>query len=173
MGIAAVQLARAAGLQVIGSAGTDRGLDLVLEQGAHHVLDHTEEGSLAELNALTAGKGVNVILERLAKVNLGNDLNFLARGGRVLPIGNRGGNSQGHVEINPRAVMVRDEDILCMTLYNASAQQQKGFRAAIVAGLANGTLQPVIGQEFSLEEVVKAHHAVIDNRAYGKIVLIP
>lgn len=173
VGIAAVQLARAAGLQVIGSAGTDRGLELVLSQGAHHVLDHTKEGYLDALQELTGGKGVNVLLEMLANVNLGNDLDFLARGGRVVLIGNRGEKNQGRVEINPRAVMARDADILGMTLYNATAQQQRGLHAAIVAGLANGTLQPVIGQEFALGDVVKAHHAVIDNRAYGKIVLIP
>ena len=173
VGIAAVQLARAAGMQVIGSAGTDRGLDLVLAQGAHHVLDHTEDGYLAKLQELTSGRGVNVILEMLANVNLGEDLNFLARGGRVVLIGNRGENNQGRVEINPRAAMARDADILGMTLYNASVQQQRSLHAAIVAGLANGTLQPVIGQEFSLEEVAKAHRAVVDNRAYGKIVLIP
>jgi len=173
VGIAAVQLARAAGLQVIGTAGTDRGLDLVLSQGANYALDHTKEGYLDKLSKLTAGKGVDLILEMLANVNLGNDLNFLARGGRVVLIGNRGENNQGIVEINPRAVMGRDADILGMTLYNASASQLRSLHAAIVAGLENGTLQPVIGQEFSLDAAAAAHRAVIDNRAYGKIVLIP
>jgi NADPH2:quinone reductase len=47
------------------------------------------------------------------------------------------------------------------------------MHAALVAGLANGSLRPVIGQEFPLAEAAKAHHAVIESRAYGKIVLIP
>jgi NADPH2:quinone reductase len=47
------------------------------------------------------------------------------------------------------------------------------MHAAIVAGLANGTLRPVIGQEFPLADAPKAHHAVIEASAYGKIVLLP
>src|SRR5262249_27229420 len=68
VGIAAVQLARARGLTVIGTAGTDRGRRLVLEQGAHHVLDHTAPGYLDELLRLTGGRGVDIVLEMLANV---------------------------------------------------------------------------------------------------------
>ena len=75
VGIAAVQLARAAGMTVIGTAGTERGRKLVLEQGAQHVLDHTVAGYLEQVMSLTEGRGVDVILEMLANVNLGNDLN--------------------------------------------------------------------------------------------------
>ena len=74
VGIGAVQLARARGLTVIGTAGTERGRRLVLEQGAHHVLDHTAPGYLDELMRLTGGQGVDVVLEMLANVNLQKDL---------------------------------------------------------------------------------------------------
>ncbi len=173
VGIAAVQLARAAGLTVIGTGGTERGRHLVLEQGAHHVLDHTAEGYLDQALSLTEGRGVDVIAEMLANVNLGNDLNVLAPRGRVVVIGNRGPGNQGTVSINPRAAMGRDAAIMGMSLANATADERVRLHAALVAGLANGTLQPVIGQELPLAEAAKAHHAVIETRAYGKIVLIP
>jgi NADPH2:quinone reductase len=173
VGTAAVQLARAAGLTVIGTAGTDRGRKLVFEQGAHHVLDHTVDGYLDQVMELTQGRGADLIMEMLANVNLGNDLNVLARHGRVVVIGNRGPNNQGTVEIGPRSLMARDADILGMSLANASEEERLSMHAALIAGLANGSLQPVIGQEFPLAEAAKAHHAVIENRAYGKIVLIP
>lgn len=173
VGIAAVQLAHAAGLTVIGSAGTDRGRDLVLEQGADHVLDHTTDGYLDQVLSLTNGRGADLIMEMLANINLGNDLNVLAPGGRVVTIGNRGPGNQGTVSINPRALMARDADIRGMSLGNASEEDRIRMHAAIVAGLANGSLSPVIGQEFPLAEAAKAHHAVMETRAYGKIVLIP
>jgi NADPH:quinone reductase len=173
VGIAAVQIAHAAGMTIIGTAGTARGRQLVLEQGAHHVLDHTVSGYLEQVLHLTDGRGVDVILEMLANVNLGNDLNVLARGGRVVVIGNRGTGNQGTVSINPRAAMQRDAAILGMTLGNASERELVSMHAAFFAGLASGTLHPVIGQEFSLADAPKAHHAVIEARAYGKIVLIP
>jgi NADPH2:quinone reductase len=173
VGIAAVQLARAAGLLVIGTAGTEKGKQLVLEQGAHHVLDHTTAGYLEQVLSLTEGRGVDVILEMLANVNLGNDLNVLARGGRVALIGNRGPGNQGTVSINPRAAMNRDAAILGMNLGNATERETVSMHAALVAGLANSTLRPVIGQELPLAEAARAHHLVIESRAYGKIVLLP
>lgn len=173
VGIAAVQLARAAGLTVIGTAGTERGRQLVLEQGAHHVLDHTAAGYLEQVMPLTDGRGVDVILEMLANVNLGNDLHVLARGGRVATIGNRGPGNQGTATINPRAIMSRDASIIGIALGNASEQELLSMHAALTAGLATGALRPVIGQEFPLADAARAHHAVIESRAYGKIVLLP
>jgi NADPH2:quinone reductase len=173
VGTAAVQLARAAGMTVIGTAGTEKGKQLVLAQGAHHVLDHTTPGYLDQVLGLTDGRGADVILEMLANVNLGNDLNVVARGGRIVIIGNRGPGNQGTVSINPRAAMNRDATILGMNLGNASEREVVSMHAALAAGLENGTLRPVIGQEFPLAEAAKAHHAVIESRAYGKIVLIP
>src|SRR5215475_8765671 len=120
VGIAAVQLARAVGMTVIGTAGTDRGRRIVAEQGAQHVLDHTASGYLEQVMSLTDGRGVDVILEMLANVNLGNDLNVLARGGRVAIIGNRGPGNQGTATISPRALMSRDASILGIALGNAS-----------------------------------------------------
>jgi NADPH2:quinone reductase len=173
VGIAAVQLAAAAGMTVIGTASTEKGRKLVLEQGAQHVLDHSASGYLEQVLGLTSGRGVDVILEMLANVNLGNDLNVLARGGRVAAIGNRGQGNQGTVTINPRAIMNREAAILGVSLGGASEEEVVSMHAALVAGLANGSLRPVIGQEFSLAEAAKAHHAVIESRGYGKIVLMP
>jgi len=168
VGVAAVQLARAAGMIVIGTAGTERGRQLVEEQGAHHVLDHRAPRYLEELMALTKGRGVDVILEMLANVNLGKDLTVLARGGRVVVIGSR-----GTVEINPRDTMSRDASILGMVLMNASRQEAASIHAALVAGLENGTLRPVVGQQIPLADAPRAHQAVMEAGAYGKIVLIP
>lgn len=168
VGIAAVQLARAAGLLVIGTGGTEEGRRLVTEQGAHHVLDHHAPDYLEQLMKLTEGRGVDVILEMLANVNLGRDLTVLARGGRVVVIGNR-----GTVEINPRDAMGRDASILGMSLINTPPTELRGAHAALVAGLENGTLRPVVGQEMPLMEAPRAHEAVMQPGAYGKIVLIP
>ena len=172
VGIAGVQLARAAGLQVIGSAGTEKGLGLVAEQGAHSVLNHGIHDYLAQVRTLTDGRGADVILEMLANVNLGKDLEVLAPGGRVVIIGNRGEGNQGTVEINPRLTMMRDSSIMGMSLVNVAGPDSAQIHAALVAGLANGSLRPVVGQEIPLPEAARAHHAVIESRAYGKIVLV-
>jgi NADPH:quinone reductase len=168
VGIAATQLARNAGLTVIGTAGTDRGRRLVMEQGAHHVLDHGQQGYLAQLGPLTGGRGVDVIVEMLANVNLDNDLTALAKSGRVVIVGSR-----GRIEINPRSAMARDASILGMVLLNCTEQEIASIHAALAGGLENGSLRPVVGQDIALVDAPRAHEVVMQSGAYGKIVLVP
>ena len=168
VGIAAVQIARARGMTVIGTAGTPRGRRLVADQGAHHVLDHTAAGYLKDLTEVTGGKGPDVILEMLANVNLKADLDVIAMRGRIVIIGNR-----GTIEINPRAAMNKDAAILGMALFHASPAQLAGIHAALVEGLRNGSLRPVIAQELPLSEAPRAHEAVMAAGHYGKIILVP
>lgn len=168
VGIASVQLARAGGMKVIGTAGTQRGQELVAQQGAHHVLNHYTPDYLEQLMALTEDQGVDVILEMLSNVNLGKDLTVLAQGGRVVVIGCR-----GTVEINPREAMMREATILGMVLGNATEREIASIHSALVAGLENGTLRPVVGREIPLEEAPRAHQLILEPGAHGKIVLIP
>ena len=168
VGTAAVQLARARGMTVIGSAGTERGRQLVLEQGAHHVLDHTADGYMDTLRDLTGGSGPNLILEMLADVNLASDLDAVAKYGRIVIIGSR-----GSIEIAPRMTMGKNVDIRGLALNNCSDDKMRSIHAALQAGLQNGTLNPVIGREMKLAEAAAAHVAVLEPGAYGKIVLVP
>jgi len=168
VGVAALQLARAAGLIVIGTAGTPKGRELVLHEGAHHALDHRAADYLEHLRSLTGGRGADVIIEMLANVNLGKDLPLLAARGRVVVVGSR-----GPAEINARDIMGRDGSIRAMSLLVAPPEELAGIHAAIYAGLENGTLRPVIGQEIPLAEAARAHQAVMEPGAHGKIVLIP
>jgi NADPH2:quinone reductase len=168
VGTAAVQLARARGLRVFGTAGTDKGLKLAREQGAHEVFDHRAPDHFEKVMKASGGRGIDVIVELLANVNLGKDLTILAKGGRVVVIGSR-----GPVEINPRDTMQRDADIRGMVLPNTPPAELASIHAALVAGLENGALRPVIGKEFPLAEAAQVHRAVMEPGAVGKIVLVP
>jgi len=169
VGIAAVQYARAMGMTVIGTAGSQRGLDLAKKEGAHYVFDHTKPGYAEEITKVTpGGKGFDVILEMLANVNLATDLKLLATNGRVVVIGNR-----GEITINPRDLMSRRGSARGFTLWAATEQESKEMHAAIAAGLENGTLRPVVGKEFPLKDAAQAHVEVLKPGAAGKIVLVP
>jgi NADPH:quinone reductase len=167
-GIAAVQLARSAGLHVVGTAGSERGRKLAETEGAHQVLDHKAPDHFEKALALTGGRGFDVILEMLANVNLGKDLTILAPRGRVVVIGSR-----GPVEINPRDAMGRDGSILAMSLWNVRPHELASIHSALVAGLENNTLHPVIRHEIPLSEAPRAHEVVMEPGSYGKIVLVP
>jgi NADPH:quinone reductase len=166
VGIAAVQLAISRGMTVIGTAGSPRGLELVRDEGAHFVLNHNQADYADQIMEFTAARGVDVVLEMLANVNLAKDLRMLAMGGRVVVIGNR-----GSIEINPRDAMARDAAVLGMLLWNTPAAEMQGVQAALVAGFANRTLRPVVGRVFPIADAAGAHRAVMEPGAHGKIVL--
>jgi len=141
---------------------------LVRDLGASHVLNHGQPNYLTDLLKLTENRGVDIILEMLANVNLGRDLGVLARNGRVIVIGSR-----GKVEIDAREAMVRDAEIRGMILFNTSASEKVAIHAALRAGLESGTLKPVIARELPLAEAPRAHELIMEPGASGKIILLP
>jgi NADPH:quinone reductase len=167
VGVASVQLARAHGMRVFGSGGTDRGLQLLRDQGVDLAINHGDANYLDAVMSATDGRGVDLILEMAAHINLDKDLGLLARNGRVVMIGTR-----GRVEIDPRQTFPRDGAILGMTLFNAGPAELAAMHMALVAGLENGALNPVVGRELPLADAPAAHEAVLSSGALGKIVLI-
>jgi len=167
VGTAAVQLAVAAGMNVIGTASSPRGQQLVREQGALHVLDHSKQDYLKDIPHLTGGNGVDVVLEMLANVNLDKDLTIMARHGRIAVIGNR-----GRIEIDPRMTMAKESCILGVAGW-ADEKELREIHAHTVAGLTAGTLRPVVGQEMPLRDAARAHVEIMKSGSYGKIILIP
>ena len=168
VGSSAIQLAKRAGLTVIGSAGTSKGLELVRTEGADHAVNHTEQGYMNEVRRFTGGKGPELILEMLANINLAADMDVVAKFGRIIVIGNR-----GEITINPRVAMAKDLDIRGLVLWNATAAQVKSMMLDILAGVAEGSLRPVVGREMPLSEAAAAHIAVLEHGVSGKLVLIP
>jgi NADPH2:quinone reductase len=168
VGIAAVQIAHAMGLQVLGTAGTPKGIELVKREGAHQVFDHSKPDYRDAILKATNGKGADVILEMLANVNLGHDLKLIAQNGRVVVIGSR-----GDVMVTPRDLMARRGAVHAFTLWAITEPEAREVHAAIAAGLENGTLRPVVGKELPLKDAAKAHEEVMAPGAFGKIVLVP
>lgn len=168
VGIACVQLARAFGLVVIGTAGSADGAKLVAAEGAHHVLDHAAEDVPAKVSELTRGAGVDLIVEMLANKNLSRDLGMLAKRGRVVVVGSR-----GRIEIDPRDTMSRQADVRGMSLFNATDEDWAEIHAALGAALESGALRPVVGKTLPLAEAATAHREIIEGKAHGKIILVP
>jgi NADPH2:quinone reductase len=168
VGIAGVQLARASGLTVFGTASSQKGLDLVTREGAHQVFNHGKPGYLDEIMKATGERGVDIVLEMLANVNLANDMKLIATNGRVIVIGNR-----GEITVNPRDLMSRRGSIRAFTLWAITAAEEADIHAGIIAGLENGTLRPCVCKELPMAEAARAHKEILEPGAAGKIVLIP
>ncbi len=168
VGIAAVQIGRALGMTVIGTAGSDKGLELVKHEGAHHAFNHRSAGYTDAILKATNGRGVDVVLEMLANVNLANDLKLLARFGRVIVIGSR-----GDVTITPRELMSRSASVRGFVLWSISEADEADMITGLEAALESGTVRPVVGKELSLSEAARAHKEVMEPGAHGKIILVP
>jgi NADPH:quinone reductase len=168
VGIAGAQLARVLGLTVLGTASTQKGLDLAKREGAQQVFDHSKPGYLDEIMKATGDRGVDIILEMVANVNLAHDMKLLATNGRIIVIGNR-----GEITINPRDLMGRRGSIRGFTLWAITAAEEADIHAGLIAGLENGTLRPIVAKELPLAEAARAHEEILKPGAAGKIVLVP
>ena len=168
VGVAALQLAKAANLNIVATSGSQQGVNLIKEHGIEHILNHNQKEHWDEINAITEGQGVDVILEMLANVNLDEDLKILKTNGRIVVIGCR-----GPVTINPREAMAKEASILGMLLMNTSAEERIKIYSSLEAGLQSKQLNPILSHQFPLAEASKAHNAILEPGAHGKIVLIP
>jgi NADPH:quinone reductase len=168
VGIAAVQMGHALGMTVIGTAGTEKGLELVRREGAHHAFKHKNAGYTEEIMKATNGRGVDVVLEMLANVNLATDLKLLARFGRVIIIGSR-----GDISITPRDLMARASSVRGFVLWGINEADEADVHAGLYAGLENGTIRPVVGKELPLSEAVRAQKEIMESGALGKTILVP
>ena len=169
VGIAAVQLAHAHGMTVIGTGGTDARPDGRARARRRRRRSTTRRPATSTTScARPAGAASTSILEMAAHVNLDKDLGLLAKHGRVVVVGNR-----GRVEIDARQAMGRDAAILGHDAVQRQRPDMASINALLVAGLANGTLNPVVGREFPLADAAQAHEAVMEPGALGKIVLVP
>ncbi|MEO5824249.1 MAG: NADPH:quinone reductase [Vicinamibacteraceae bacterium] len=168
VGTAAIQLARAAGLTVIATAGTAKGLELVTSLGAQHAVDHSQPDAAAAIKAAAGGRGPDVIIEMLANVNLARDAELLAPRGRIVVVGSR-----GSLDFAPRLLMGKEASVFGMTLPNMTADEWRTVNTGVQTALAAGTLKPVVNRELPLAEAAKAHEAVMAGGAAGKIVLVP
>uniref|UniRef100_A0A8V0ZQ45 Quinone oxidoreductase n=1 Tax=Gallus gallus TaxID=9031 RepID=A0A8V0ZQ45_CHICK len=169
VGIAACQIARAYGLKVLGTAGTEQGMNVVLRNGAHQAFNHREANYLDKIMEYTKMQGVNIIIEMLSNVNLAADLHLLSHAGRVMVVGCR-----GPIEINPRDTMNKESSIRGVSLFLQTEEERRECVRAVLDGIESGWLKPVVGPEYPLQEVAKAHEDIIHSSgARGKMVLLP
>lgn len=168
VGLATCQIARAYGLKVLGTAGSEEGRKIVLQNGAHEVFDHREANYIDKIKKSVGEKGIDVIIEMLANVNLSNDLKLLSYGGRVIVVGSR-----GSIEINLRDIMTKETSITGISLFSSTKEEFQQFASALQAGMEIGWLKPVIGSQYPLEKVAQAHENIIHGSGtVGKMVLL-
>ncbi|HTX67705.1 MAG TPA: NADPH:quinone reductase [Thermoleophilia bacterium] len=169
VGSASVQLAKALGARVFGTASGPSAADLVLGLGAEAVIDYRAEDVAARVLELTDGKGVDLVHELVLSVNLPTDVKLVARGGRIVGTG-QGPGSDAVTPIGE--ALGKDVSVLFMNLSNAGRAGVAAIATEIATMAAAGKIKPVIGTELPLSEARRAHELLAGHHL-GKIVLLP
>uniref|UniRef100_A0AC35FJ05 Enoyl reductase (ER) domain-containing protein n=1 Tax=Panagrolaimus sp. PS1159 TaxID=55785 RepID=A0AC35FJ05_9BILA len=166
VGLAAVQLGKAHGLKVYGTAGSKEGLEIAKKAGVDEVFNHNEANYVDTILEKYPG-GFDVILEMLANVNLNYDLALIAKFGHICIIGNR-----DKIEIDPRRIMQKESSVVGVFLAHTEPHEYEHMANSINSMLENGTLIPIIDIELPLSNLPDAHNMVIEKSASkGKIVI--
>jgi NADPH:quinone reductase len=172
IGVSAVQLAAALGHPVFGTAGSDAKCKAVRELGAAACINYTTHEFAKEIKALTAGRGVDVILDMVAGDYMPRNIDCLADDGRIAIIAVQGG---AKAEVDASQVLRRRLTITGATL----RPRPVAFKAAVAASLKqhvwplleSGRIQPVVHATFALSQASAAHRMMEASQHIGKIVL--
>jgi NADPH2:quinone reductase len=163
VGSAAVQLAKQAGLTVYGTAGSDAGQKVVKQAGADFVLNHNEKDYAKKIPA----GGIDLIIELHAEKNLPKDLELIGTKGTIIIVG-----SGGEVSIDPGQLVGTEASIAGIFTIKMDEKETAEAGAAIVKGLENGSLIPVIDAKFPLDKVGDAFAELTkDSGRKGKLVI--
>ncbi len=168
VGLATVQIARAAGMKVVGSAGSTEGMQLVEKEGADLAVNHRQPDYLQTAIAFTGGKGFDVILEMNATKKLADDISLIAQFSRIIVIG----GTDGAVTFDPTPLLWKGASIIGLYIGLASPEEIAEIHKAIYTGLENGSLCPQVAQEFALADAPLAHETVRTASSAGKIALV-
>jgi len=184
VGTAAVQLARAAGAEVIGLAGSADKLALVRELGAAAAVNYREPGYGAEVQQATGGKGVDILLALVAGDTFRCNMRLLAPLGRAVVAGVAG---LAFRKSNPLTWWPAWRDMPRADLRRLFPRSQGvmathiGYlldRPDVLAGVWERLLsfvlergiRPIVGARFSFEEIPAAHAQMEARRTVGKVV---
>jgi NADPH:quinone reductase-like Zn-dependent oxidoreductase len=162
VGVAAIQIARLFGAQVIAAGSGSRKLARARELGAEHTIDYVSEELVAAVKRLTDRRGVDVVLEHTGAATFPKSVVACARGGRIVTCGATDGYE---ATLNLRHVFWRQLSILGSTL------APKSTLFGVLDRVAAGQLRPIVDRTLPLADIVAGHTALESRDVFGKVVL--
>ncbi|MEO7157584.1 MAG: zinc-binding dehydrogenase [Vicinamibacterales bacterium] len=163
VGQAAIQIARLHRARVFATAGTDEKLVKARQLGAYETINHTTEDVSAALRKLTAGRGVDVVIEHAGTATWEGSIKSLARGGRLVTCGATTGHD---ARIDLRVLFVRQISLL------GSYMGRKAELLRAAQFFFAGELRPVVDRTYPLAEAADAHRRLEAREQFGKLVLV-
>jgi len=170
VGTAAIQLAHAAGATVFGTSRTPTKLEQAKSLGLDVGL--SDKNFAAEVNRLTAGKGVHVVIDFVGAPYLEQNLEALTSWGRLVFVSTMGG-AQANINIGllmGKRISMRGATLRTRTLEEKLAVTRR-FATHVLPLLANGNVRPIIERVYAMEEIGEAHRVMGESRNFGKLIV--
>ena len=170
VGLAAIQVTRAAGALSIVTCRRAEKREALLAAGADHVVVTDEEDLVTRVREITGGEGVRLVFDPIAGSTLARSVEVASQGGQVILYG---GLDQQPTEVPLGQLLVKGVNIRGFLVYGVYSRPERLQRAAgdLFAGLRAGTIKPVITRTFPLEQAAEAHRFLESNQQMGKVVL--
>ncbi len=170
VGTAAIQLAHATGATIYGTSRTPEKLERARSLGLDVGL--SEQNFAAEVQSLTNGAGVNVVLDFIGATYLQQNLDSLATWGRIVYLATMGG---AQANLNIGMLMGKRATLKGVTLRTRTLEEKmavtRRFATSVLPLLANGKVRPIIEKVYPLEQIAQAHTEMGENRNFGKLVV--
>jgi NADPH:quinone reductase len=173
VGIAAIQLAKQAGARVIATASSEAKLERLVEFGLDDGIDYTKREVLTEVLALTAGRGVDVVIESVGGPGLLDSIRCLAYRGRCVSLGDAGRGGPALVDVGslrPNNLTVSGYFLGMELLVRPDCY---GAIASLLDDVADGRLKVVIDRRFPLSQAEDAHRYIESRQSFGRVLLFP
>jgi len=171
VGIAAVQIAKALGAKVIGTAGSDAKVKIAIQNGADHAINYSKEDFVEKVKELTNGKGVDVVYDPVGGDILTKSLRCMAWSGRLLVVGFASGKIP---DIKANYLLIKNISIQGLYWGAYKINEPKRYNESIEGSLEmfkQGKLVPVIYKIYRLEELPQALDDLFTRKSYGKVVV--
>jgi NADPH2:quinone reductase len=172
VGIAAVQIAKAAGAKVIGTVSSDDKMELARRFGADHVINYETHDFAEETMRITGGRGADLILDAVGKPTFEKGLRCLAPLGHLILFGRASGLPE---RVNPMELLGKSIKVsgFAVTMIYAFHEIHKRAVEAVFQLAREGKLTVPIGGKFPLAQAADAHRLIESRRSVGKLLLIP
>jgi NADPH2:quinone reductase len=172
VGIAAVQIAKAAGARVIGTVSSDEKMGLARNLGADEVVNYETHDFAAEVMRLTDGRGVDLILDAVGKPTFEKGLGCLATFGHLILYGRAGGVPDRFDTSKLFGKALKVSGFAVPMIYAIHEVHRRGVEDVFRLS-REGKLKVPVGRKFPLAQAVEAHRYLMSRQSTGKLLLIP
>jgi NADPH2:quinone reductase len=174
MGNALIDLAKVAGLTIIGVVSSEAKARFARELGAGHVIDRKREDVAKRIADITDGRGVDIIIDPVGGPSIPGNIALLAPCGTLVVYGGLGGKAQ--LDLQPTLRSTKNSPAIrqfTIHTWDHLPEERRAGMRALIDMLAAGKLHPRIHTRLPLIEAVRAHETLESGAVLGKLLLVP